>query len=126
MLARLLNHEHLTGLEAVFSANTTRVADTIFRLHGTHRWMVNVEEKVVGTADGRTVTIAEYFLLPEIIETAMAAGADEWCKEVRAARRQLRAKAAQAARTAAQMNANRNRSQASAGQFGLFEGEAAA
>lgn len=121
VLCRLLNHERLTGLEAVFDASTTRLADVVYRLHGTHNWMVSVEEKVVGTADGRTVTIAEYFILPEIIETAMAAGAAVWCAEVRTARAALRAKAAEAERKAARINAARRTARAHPGQFGLFD-----
>ena len=123
VLARLLNHERLTGLEAVFDSSTTRLADVVYRLHGTHGWIVSSEDKVTGCADGRTATVSEYFLLHEVIGTAMAAGADEWCKAVRAARRQLRAKAAEARLKAARANAARRRC-AHPGQFGLFEGGA--
>lgn len=124
VLARLLNHERLTGLEAVFNASTTRLAAVVEYLQKRYGWVISREDKVTGCADGRVATVSEYFLMPEVIATAAIHGAPAWCVAVRAARCALRTKAAEAKRAAARANASRGRLPACAGQFGLFEGAA--
>ena len=119
VLSRLLNHERLTGLNAVWDASTTRLADVVWRLHKTHAWNVSSEDKVTGCNDGRVTTVSEYFLIPGIIESAMTNGADGWCSGVRVARAKLRAKAVEAKRKAAALNAARRR-HSHPGQLGLF------
>jgi len=121
VLTRLLNHQRLTGLETVFDAGTTRLAAVVEYLQKRYDWSISREDKATGCKDGRVAFVAEYWLPPETVAAAMTGGAGEWCGRVRTARRQLRAKAALAARTAARMNAARNSTAPSAGQFGLFE-----
>lgn len=121
VLAHLLAHKRLTGLETVFDAGTTRLAAVVDYLQKHYGWSISREDKATGCKDGRVAYVSEYWIPPETVAASMAAGAGEWCCNVRIARRQLRAKAAQAARTAAQLNAARSRNQPSAGQFGLFE-----
>ena len=119
VLARLLNHERLTGLEAVFDASTTRLAAVVKYLQKRYGWVISREDKVVGCSDGRVATVSEYFLLPEVIATAVTKGSDTWCTEVRAARLALRAKVAEAKRKADSLNAARRR-HSLPGQLSLF------
>ena len=107
ILSRLLAGRRITGMEGVIEASTTRTSAHIGALKRSHRWTVQRSDKVNGNADGRTVWITEYWLDPVDIDISRKAGADEWCAQVRAARRALRAKAAEARRNAAQVNARR-------------------
>ena len=107
VLCRLLAGDKLTGLEAVFGASTTRLADAIHALSRDYGWPFERTDKVVGCKDGRVQTVTEYHLLPSIIADAMRNGAAAWCSEVRAARAELRSRAADAQRAAAQANATR-------------------
>ena len=125
VLARLLAGERLTGLEALDCASTMRLAAVVDYLQAKYGWNIERTEKAAGCRDGRVVRISVYWLAPEVIKLAMAAGAMAWCVEVRTARRELRAKAALAYRAAARANTSR-RGKAQPGQMGLFEGEAAA
>ena len=122
VLRRLLNHERLSGMDAVTDANTTRLAAYIGYLKG-YGWETETHSKVVGCRDGRTATVSEYWLPGKTIEAAMAAGAGTWCEAVRAARKALRAKAAQAKREAERTNAaHRARRASHPGQQWLFGG----
>lgn len=123
VLCRLLNHERLTGMDAVVDASTTRLAAHIHYLKG-YGWHAESVDKVVGCKDGRVVTVAEYTLPGLTIAAAMDAGAGTWCEEVRAARKSLKARAAQAKREAARTNAARRAQRAHPGQGWLFEGVA--
>ena len=71
--------------------------------------------------DTAVAWVAEYFLAPEIIAHAMAAGAGVWCAKVRAARRARRTQAAQARRNAERANASRSARRSHPGQQGLFD-----
>lgn len=124
VLSKLLSHERMTGLETVFGASTTRLAAVVEYLQRRYGWVISREDKVAGCADGRVATVSEYFLMCEVIATAVANGSDTWCTEVRAARLARRAKAAEAKRKAAALNAARRR-QSHPGQFNLFEGASA-
>ena len=104
VLARLLNHERLRGLEAVDAASTTRLAAFIWYLESQYAWTIGRVEFATGTKDGRVVFIAEYFLDPAVIEKAMAGGASRWRASVLKARAALRAKAARAYTTAKRLN----------------------
>ena len=124
VLQRLLNHERLTGMDAVIDASTTRLAARIHYLKG-YGWHIESVDKVVGCKDGRIATVSEYWLSGKTIEAAMADGAGSWCEAVRAARKALRSKAAQAKREAERTNAARRARRAShPGQQWLFEGAA--
>jgi hypothetical protein len=124
VLRRLLNHERLTGLDAVIDASTTRLAARIHNLRG-YGWPIESGDKVVGCKDGRTTTVAEYTLPGKTIAAAMDAGAGTWSDGVRAARKALRSKAAQAKREAEKTNAARlARRNHHPGQGWLFGGAA--
>ena len=121
VLARLLNYERLTSLDAVDEASTTRLSAVTFYLAEKYAWPIEAVDKAAGCRDGRVAWVAEYFLDPEIVARAMAAGAGDWCAKVRAARRARRAHAAQARRDAERANAARNARRPHPGQQGLFE-----
>ena len=124
VLARLLAGERLTGLEAVTSASTTRLAAVVDYLQDRYGWTIERSDKATGCKDGRVAWVSVYWLKPDVIAQAFAAGATAWCSDVRAARLRLRTKAAQA-RSAAE-RANRARfNRPSPWQSGLFDGEGA-
>ena len=125
VLARLLNHERLTSLDAVSEASTTRLAAVTHYLAKEYGWPIEAVDKAAGCRDGRVAWVAEYFLDPQVIARAMAAGAGDWCAKVRAARRARRAHAARARREAERANAARKARRNHPGQQGLFEGGAA-
>lgn len=123
VLARLLNHERLTSLDAVDEASTTRLSAVTFYLAEKYGWPIEAVDKAAGCRDGRVAWVSEYFLPPEVVAQAMAGGADGWCTSVRAARRARRTKAAEAQRVAERFNAALQRRRPP-GQWGLFEGYA--
>ena len=118
VLARLLNYERLTSLDAVDEASTTRLSAVTFYLAEKYGWPIEAVDKAAGCSDGRVAWVAEYFIAPEIVARAMATGAGDWCAKVRAARR---AHAAQARRDAERANAARNARRPHPGQQWLFE-----
>ncbi len=124
VLFRLLGYEHMTGMEAVFDASTTRLAAVIHYLETAYGWTIARHDKVVGCKDGRVAFVSEYWIDPEVI--TLAAGAADWRQKVCTARSALRAKAALAQTLATRANdAARRRKQAhQSGQYGLFEGVA--
>ncbi|MEY8689879.1 MAG: hypothetical protein AB9M53_08375 [Leptothrix sp. (in: b-proteobacteria)] len=122
VLAGLLTGEKLTGLETVFSAGTTRLAAVVGRLQSDYGWHIPREDRAAGCKDGRVAWVACYWLPLPTIEAARAAGAGEWCREVRAARLALRTQAAKARRAAERANAARLK-RPPPGQGGLFDGE---
>jgi hypothetical protein len=125
VLARLLAHERLTGLDAVTDSSTTRLAAVVEYLAKRYNWTICRYDKVTGCNDGRVTTVSVYYLLSGVIELAAAAGSAGWCVEVRAARLKLRANAAEAKRIAERANKSRQRLPRvqHAGQRGLFDGE---
>ena len=125
VLARLLNHESLTSLDAVFDASTTRLAAVVFYLESDYRWTIERRDIAAGCKDGRVAWVTEYRLDPLTIEAAMAA-AGKWCADVRRARAALRRKATQAKQQATVANiAASARRRVHPGQGGLFDQGAA-
>ena len=122
VLTRLLNYERLTSLDAVADASTTRLSAVVFYLASKYGWAIESTDKAAGCRDGRVAWVSEYTLPADTVARAMAAGAAGWCADVRAARRALRAKAAQARRKAEQANAAK-KTRPHPGQWGLFESE---
>ncbi len=122
-LAHLLDGFRITGMEVVFCMSSTRLAHHVHALGKNHDWTIRRCDKVVGCNDGRVQTISEYWIEPDVIESAMALGAREWITSVRKARAALRAKAEEARRRAAAVEAARKR-QPLPGQLGLFGGAA--
>ena len=125
VLARLLAGERLTSLDAVYEASTTRLGAVVFYLASDYGWQIQSIDKAAGCKDGRVAWVSEYFMPAEIIGSAMATGASEWCDKVRTARNKRRAHAAQARREASRANAARNTRRQHPAQRGLFEGGAA-
>lgn len=121
VLERLLNYERLTSLDAVSEASTTRLSAVTHYLGKEYGWPIEADFKAAGCRDGRVAWVAEYFLAPEIIARAMAAGAGAWSAKVRAARRARRTQAAQARRNAERANASRRAGRSHPGQQGLFD-----
>jgi hypothetical protein len=121
VLARLLNHERLTSLDAVKEASTTRLSAVTHYLATVYGWPIVADDRAAGCRDGRVAWVAEYSLPSDTVARAMAAGASAWCAKVRAARRALRAKAAEAKRAAERANVVRKR-RPHPGQSDLFDG----
>ena len=124
VLARLLAHERMTGLDAVTDSSTTRLSAVVEYLTRKYAWTIERADKATGCRDGRVAWIRVYWLAPEVIAQALAAGAAAWCADVRAARLHLRTNAAQARRAAERANRARS-NRPSPGQSGLFDGERA-
>lgn len=104
ILARLLNGENLTGMEAVFCASTTRLSSPIHILRK-DGWRIEAVDKVVGTNDGRVSEICVYYLHTAAIRLAWKNGAQEFCQSVKVARAKLRQHAPKAKAKAAKLNA---------------------
>ncbi len=132
VLVRLLTGEHLTSIDAVRDASTTRLGAVVHYLTKHYGWEIDRNDKAAGCKDGRVAWVAEYWLAPAVITQAMTPATTDWCAKVRAARLKLRAKSAQAAKQAKQAErANaaarcaRSAHNSQRGQWGLFEGGAA-
>ena len=126
VLARLLNGERMTSLDAVHDASTTRLSAVVHYLQTAYGWTIERRDKATGCRDGRVAWVSEYWIDSDTAARALTAGADAWCKQVREARRELRTKAALARAEAARANdaARRSTRSRQAGQWGLFEGGA--
>lgn len=107
VLARLLCGEHITGLEDVFNVCKNQMDVYIYCLVIKYGWTVERKKKVVVSKNGHMALVSEFWIDPDVIFMAKAAGADAWCAEVRAARSALLAKAADARRLADRANAAR-------------------
>lgn len=127
VLARLLSGERLRGLDAVNAASTTRLAAAIHYLSDAYGWAITREDRAAGCRDGRVAWVKVYRLTPATIEAAMQSGAAAWCAVVRAARAELRSRAADAQREAQRANAAAHaarcrRAATAAAQGDLFQG----
>ncbi|EKD98815.1 MAG: hypothetical protein ACD_23C00252G0002 [uncultured bacterium] len=120
VLCRLLNGESITGMDAVFVCSTTRLSAVIHYLANKHGWYTDHEDTVVGTNDGRVVTIRAYFLSRAVIRCALDAGALEFCSSVKLARAKSRKLAPKARAEAAKRNAARFASKVDPRQRSLF------
>ena len=124
VLARLLNRERLTCIDAVSEASTTRLSAVVHYLVHSYGWSIEATSKATGCRDGRVSWVAEYSLSSNAVDCAMARGGANWCAQVRVARLALRAKAADARRSANRLNACR-KPHPQTQQWGLFDGERA-
>jgi hypothetical protein len=106
VLAGLLKGENWTGMDAVFDANTTRLASSIHILRK-HGWPIEDVDKEVGTKDGRVSVISVYSLPRAATRLAYENGAKEFCESVKEARAKLRQHAPKASAKAAKLNAAR-------------------
>jgi hypothetical protein len=104
VLERLLNREHLTSIDAVIGAGTTRLAAYVHYLGRTYGWPIASQEKAVPCRDGRVAWVSEYYLPAAVVERAMAAGGAAWCNSVQTARAAQRFDVSDAAHRAHQAN----------------------
>ena len=121
VLARMLSGEVMTAADTLDRAATMRAAAHAHYLTHHYGWPVVSEERAVGCADGRVVTVACYRLAQETIAAARAAGAVRWMADVRRARSALRATVAQGLRRAEAINRARGH-KVHPGQCDLFGG----
>ncbi len=111
VLCRLLQGERLTGMEAVFSAHTTRLAAVIHHLKKDYGWTFEHHDLNVGTKDGRIAFIRVYYLPRATIRRAFDAGALVFCRSVKPARAKTRRHALKAAEQAHRLNVIRDPNQ---------------
>ena len=124
VLSRLINGENLTGMDAVFSASTTRLSAVIFYLNEAYGWAIEHVDMDVGTNDGRVAVIRAYFLTRATIRRAFDAGALPFCQSVKEARAKTRKHASKAKAEAAKRNAARAAAKFNPNQGSLFLGGA--
>lgn len=86
VLARLLAGERLTGLDAVSSAGTTRLAAVIHALSAIG-WRVDRDDIPVTCRDGRAAHVTAYWIRADQRE---AARAGDWIQRVQLARLESR------------------------------------
>ena len=125
VLCRLVNGENLTGMGAVFSTSTTRLAAFIFSLKKAYGWTIGHADMDVGTNDGRVVVIRAYYLPRAVIRRAFDTGALAFCRSVKEARTKTRKHAAKAQAQAAKRNAARAAAKFDPNQGALFSSGAA-
>lgn len=124
VLCRLVNGENLTGMDAVFSASTTRLSAVIFYLNEVYSWPIEHVDMDVGTNDGRVAVIRAYFLTRATIRRAFDAGAVSFCLSVKEARAKTRKHASKAKAEAAKRNVARAAAKFDPNQGSLFLGGA--
>jgi hypothetical protein len=91
VLAQLLEGVRLTGMDAVWQINTTRLASQVHVLRSADGWPIESRGRTIDTSDGRSEEISVYSLPADVREAAMASGGTDYCasvKEARAARRE--------------------------------------
>lgn len=124
ILARLLNGERLTGLDAVAGSSTTRLAAAIHALRTKYGWPIEGQDHDVGCRDGRVSEVAAYFMSHQNILAAFNAGASDFIKSVFEQRKARRKQAPKARRKAERRNIARAlaRQRHSPWQGDLFQG----
>ena len=103
-LAAMLEGEHLTGMDSVFSHSTTRLGAVIHILTKLYGWEIDRNDLAVGTKDGRETWVTSYWLSQATIAAAFEAGAREWIDRVREARAERRKQASKCQASAARRN----------------------
>jgi hypothetical protein len=104
VLALLLAGQHLTGLDAVVAASTTRLAGHVHRLQTEYGWTIERFERAAPCKDGRVATVTVYHLPAAIVGQSLAVEARVWCTDVQLARAQRRNGATAAVHCAARFN----------------------
>jgi hypothetical protein len=123
VLARLIGGDNLTGMDAVFRANTTRLAATVHYLERHHGWTIKRVDIDVGTNDGRVAVVKMYYLSRTAIRQAFDDGALEFCRSVKVARAKRRKQAPKARAEADKRNAARAAARFDPNQAQLFGGD---
>ena len=122
VLARLIGGENLTGLDAVDSASTTRLAAVVDYLGTSYGWQIDRADIAVGCNDGRVAVVKAYYLNRATIRRSFDAGALEFCRNVKDARAKTRKQANKARAEADKRNAARAASRLDPNQGSLFGG----
>lgn len=107
VLCQLICGDALTGMDAVFAANTTRLSAYIYSLRHAYGWEIERHDIAVGTKDGRVAEIRAYYLHRGVIREALAMDAMAFCQKVKVARQKRRKSAGKAYREADARNARR-------------------
>lgn len=107
VLSRLLQGESLTGMSAVFSASTTRLAAVVDYLGEKYGWAIERVNIDVGTKDGRIAVVRTYFLTRSTIRRAFDSGALAFCRTVASERAKQRTYSRKAMAEAKRRNAAR-------------------
>lgn len=88
-LEALLTGKRINCMTASKGAFSTRLKDHIASLRKNYYWsFIESEYTTVLTKDGRLQRVMEYWLPQNVIKTAEAEGAKQWCMDVRAACRE--------------------------------------
>jgi len=119
VLSRLIGGENLTGLDAVYSASTTRLAAVVNYLKEVYGWTIDRVDIDVGCNDGRVAVVCAYYLNRATIRRAFDAGALEFCQSVKVARAKRRRHAAKAKAEADKRNAVRTAAKFDPNQMAL-------
>lgn len=90
VLARLIQGEKLTSMDAVFAASTTRLAPKIHMLKHKYGWEILSTPSIIHTIDGHVTEVSVYTLFAATITSAMAGAGAQFCESVRVARDRLR------------------------------------
>ena len=125
VLSRFIKGENLTGMDAVYCANTTRLSAVVFYLNEKYGWSIDHLDIDVGTKDGRVAMIRTYYLSSASIRQAFADGARAFCDSVTEARAKRRKLASKARAYAEKRNAARAAARFNPNQGILFSGDAA-
>lgn len=123
ILSDLLESETPTGMNVVFGAHTTRLADVIHRLGKEHSWHIECRKIATGTNDGRVAWITVYWLPQATRVAAFDADARRWIETVKTARAKRSQQASHCKDAAARINAARRFKLADPRQAGLWEGQ---
>ncbi len=86
VLAALLQGEQMTGMDAVFSHNTTRLSAVVHRLEKKYGWQIDRCKVQIKTKDGRQARITGYWLSALLPGGAVIAGAAARIDKVKIAR----------------------------------------
>jgi hypothetical protein len=109
VLAYLLENHNPTGMEAVFKMSTTRLAAFIHYLGKKYDWVIERNEIVTGTNDGRIATITVYWFPQATIAHAFKCGARDWVSAVCKASTERRKQSQKCKAIAHKINASRNK-----------------
>lgn len=104
VLQKLLAGENLTGMDAVFSASTTRLGAYIHALKRDYGWHCEHRDIAVSCKDGRVTEIRAYYFSSKTIAHARCMNADDFCQKVIAARAKLRSEQHKSKAEAARRN----------------------
>ncbi len=85
-LAVLLSSDDMTGVESLFEHRKIALNTVMRALMRKYGWPIERHDFPTNTADGRAAWASVYSLPQEVIDTALAAGGQDWVDGVRAAR----------------------------------------